>query len=205
MTAGCDNDRRPAGLKVNRRDADIRAVIGRQRMQRASADRAALAYSVLPLDFAQAVHDCLSVPEHHRLRDALVRVSDASTDQRHDALRHLLAAVRKGIVFPFPAAHQEDRCPFHSVAQLPDEIVVVFLEQLAVRQPMEAAVTLCHLPSRVQHQLWDALAPETRAVIVPLLEDVHGLSAASTREYARDVRIRLSQLDRSLAHRRGSQ
>lgn len=67
---------------------------------------------------------------------------------------------------------------------------------------MEAAVTLCHLPARVQQQLWSALTIETRALIVPLLEDVHALSAANTREYARDVRIRLSQLDRSLRNRR---
>ncbi len=52
-------------------------------------------------------------------------------------------------------------------------------------------VTLCHHREDVRQELWDQLAPETRAFVLPRLDQVHLTSAVSTREYARDMNARL--------------
>jgi hypothetical protein len=74
-------------------------------------DRAALAYSLLPVRYADEVSHHLSSAERQRLRDALTRVRDAGDYDRVEAIRALSAAVRRGVVFPRPPGHDEHDCP----------------------------------------------------------------------------------------------
>ncbi len=164
-------------------------------------DRAALAYSLLPVHFADAVNDHLTVSERRKLREATARVKDACDSARVEAVRALVASVRRGIVFPRPVAHDDNDCPFHPVSDHPRGRVVELLERIARRDALEVVVVLCHLPDRVRMELWDSLAPETRAFLVPRLDQVHLMSTASTREYARDINARLLRAGRPTARR----
>ena len=174
-----------------------------QRQTDSGVDRAALAYSLLPVRFADAVNDHLTISERQRLREGLARVRDAGDQKRVDAIRALVTAVRRGIVFPRPAAHDDNDCPFNSVAEHPETRIVEVLERVARRDALEVVVTLCHLRDTVRQELWVGLAPETRAFIVPRLEEVHMVSPIRTREYARDMNERLSRFARhSVSSRR---
>ena len=157
-------------------------------------ERAALAYSTLPAEFAGAVHDCLPIQDRRKLREGLAQVREATEDERLEALRALVVAVRHGVVFPRPAAHEEANCPFHRVALYAQDDVIEMLERICRREPMEVAVTLCHLSRELQKEIWQQLTPEMRGIIVPLLETVYDVGRGKTREFARDVNIRLSRL-----------
>ena len=61
----------------------------------------------------------------------------------------------------------------------------------ARRDGLEVVVTLCHLRENARQEIWDQLAPETRAFLLPRLDQVHLTSTATTREYARDINARL--------------
>ena len=135
-----------------------------------------------------------------RLRPSGWLAMEVGHDQA-DAVRALPAAVRKGVVFPRPAAHDHRDCPFMPVGRHPRPIVAEMLERVARRDPLEVVVTLCHLEEIARRELWDALATETRALLLPRLDEVHLMSGARTREYARDMNERLS---RSGARRRNS-
>lgn len=167
-----------------------------QRTLESGVERAALAYSLLPVRFADAVNDHLSIAERQRLREGLVRVRDASEYSRVEAIRALVTAVRRGVVFPRPAAHDDKDCPFHPLATHPTTRVVEVLERVARRDPLEVVVTLCHLPDHFRAELWEELAPETRAFLFPRLEEVHLMSPARTREYARDMNQRMTRAAR---------
>ena len=169
-----------------------------QRLSESGADRAALAFSLLPVRFADAVNDHLSIAERQRLRDGLARVRDASDYSRLEAVRALVSAVQRGVVFPRPAAHDDNDCPFRPIGSQPRARVIEVLERVARRDALEVVVTLCHLPEEVRQDLWEGLAPETRAFLLPRLEEVHLMSGVRTREYARDMMERLS---RSARHR----
>lgn len=158
--------------------------------RQSGVDRAALAFNLLPVGFADAVNDRLTVTERLRLRDATARMRDATDQARVEAIRALVASVRRGVVFPRPAAHDDRDCPFHPVADQPRARVVDVLERIARRDGLEVVVTLCHLREDVRQEIWDQLAPETRAFLLPRLDQVHLMSAASTREYARDINAR---------------
>ena len=108
-------------------------------------------------------------------------------------VRDAVAAVRKGVVFPRPAAHDDKDCPFHPVAEHPRQRVVDVLERVARRDALEVVVTLCHLPEAARQELWDGLSPDTRALLLPRLEEVHLMSSTRTREYARDMLARLTR------------
>ena len=164
-----------------------------QKLPDSGIDRAALAYSLLPVRYADAVNDHLSIAERQRLRDGIARVREASDQTRVDAIRALVAAVRKGVVFPRPAAHDDKDCPFHPVAEHPRQRVVDVLERVARRDALEVVVTLCHLPEAARQELWDGLSPDTRALLLPRLEEVHLMSSTRTREYARDMLARLTR------------
>ena len=167
-------------------------------------DRAALAYSLLPVRFADAVNDHLSVAERQRLREGLARVREASDTSRVEAIRALVTAVRRGVVFPRPAAHDEKDCPFNPIAEHPRARVIDVLERVARRDALEVVVTLCHLPEDARQELWDGLDPETRVYLLPRLEEVHLMSSARTREYARDMNNRLTRSARQGVTRRRS-
>ncbi len=168
--------------------------MGRGRESRESAvDRAALAYSLLPLRFADAINDHLTAGERQVLREATARVRDASDQARMDAIRALVTSVRRGVVFPRPAAHDDDHCPFQPVGRHPRARVVEVLERVARRDGLEVVVTLCHLKEEIRRELWDGLAPETRAFLLPRLDQVHLTSPATSREYARDMNARLQR------------
>jgi hypothetical protein len=140
------------------------------------------------------VHDCLPVQDRRKLREGLSQVREATEDERLEALRALVVAVRHGVVFPRPAAHEEANCPFHRVALYPPTEIIEMLERICTREPMEVAVTLCHLSRDMQRDIWQQLTAEMRGIILPLLEEVYDIGRAKTREYARDVNIRLSRL-----------
>jgi hypothetical protein len=156
-------------------------------------ERAALAYSLFPLRFADAVNEHLSITERQRLREGLARIRTASDTSRVEAVRALSAAVRKGVVFPRPAAHDHRDCPFRPVGQRPRPLVAELLERVARRDPIEVVVTLCHLDETSRQELWTLLAPQTRTLLLPRLDEVHLMSGARTREYARDMNERLKR------------
>jgi hypothetical protein len=156
-------------------------------------ERAALAYSLLPVRFADAVNEHLSITERQRLREGLARVREASDYARAEAIRALTAAVRKGVVFPRPAAHDHRDCPFHPIGAQPRNHVVEVLERVARRDPLEVVVTLCHLDEEVRQSIWEHFRPDTRALLLPRLDEVHLLSVARTREYARSMNDRLQR------------
>lgn len=165
-------------------------------------DRAALAYSLLPVRFADAVNDHLSITERQRLREGLARVRDASDHTRLEAIKALVSAVQRGVVFPRPAAHDDNDCPFHPVGDHPRARVIEVLERVARRDALEVVVTLCHLGDDVRQGLWEGLAPETRAFLLPRLEEVHLMSTVRTREYARDMNERLTRSARHIVSSR---
>jgi hypothetical protein len=156
-------------------------------------ERAALAYSLLPLRFADAVNDHLTMAERQALRDATARLRDAGDQARMEAVRALVASVRRGVVFPRPAAHDDDDCPFAPIGDHPRARVIDVLERVARRDGLEVVVTLCHLREDVRRELWDGLTPETRAFLLPRLDQVHLTSASTSREYARDMNSRLGR------------
>lgn len=170
-----------------------------QQLPDSGIDRAALAYSLLPVRYADAVNDHLSIAERQRLRDGIARVREASDHARVEAIRALVAAVRKGVVFPRPAAHDDNDCPFHPVTEQPPARVVEVLERVARRDALEVVVTLCHLPEDARQELWEGLSPETRAMLLPRLEEVHLMSTTRTREYARDMNSRMARAARQSA------
>lgn len=163
------------------------------RSKESGIERAALAYSLLPLRYADAVNDHLTVGERQRLRDGLAQVREASDQSRVEAIRALVAAVRRGVVFPRPAAHDEKDCPFSPVGLHPQARVIEVLERVARRDALEVVVTLCHLGEEIRQDLWDGLAAETRGILLPRLDEVHLMSPTRTREYARDMNERLSR------------
>ncbi len=83
--------------------------------------------------------------------------------------------------------------------------MVDVLERVARRDALEVVVTLCHLPETVRQDLWNGLYTDTRALLTPRLEEVHLMSPARTREYARDMNARLTRSARQgVTHRRTS-
>jgi hypothetical protein len=157
----------------------------------------------LPVRFADAVNDHLSIAERQRLREGLARVREASDHSRVEAIRALVTAVRRGVVFPRPAAHDDKDCPFHPVGEHPRARVIEVLERVARRDALEVVVTLCHLSEEVRQDLWGGLDTETRVLLLPRLEEVHLMSASRTREYARDMNSRLARSARQgVTHRR---
>jgi hypothetical protein len=173
-----------------------------QRLSDSGVERAALAYSLLPVRFADEVNSHLSITERQRLREGLAQVRDASDKTRLEAIRALVSAVQRGVVFPRPAAHDDNDCPFHPVGSHPRQRVVEVLERVARRDALEVVVTLCHLTDDVRQELWEGLAAETRAFLLPRLEEVHLMSIVRTREYARDMNERLTRSARHNAANR---
>jgi hypothetical protein len=96
-------------------------------------------------------------------------------------------------VFPRPAAHDHRDCPFHPIGAQPRNHVVEVLERVARRDPLEVVVTLCHLDEEVRQSIWEHFRPDTRALLLPRLDEVHLLSVARTREYARSMNDRLQR------------
>ena len=159
-------------------------------------ERAALAYSLLPVRYADEVNLHLSITERQRLREGLSRVREAGDYARVEAIRALGAAVRRGVVFPRPPGHDEHDCPFQPLESLARAKVVNVLERLARRDALEVVVTLCHLSDRVRHELWNGLSVDTRVFLTPRLAEVPLVRPGRTREYARDVNARLARFPR---------
>jgi len=156
-------------------------------------ERAALAFSILPASCADVVNRRLTIGERARLREGMSRVRDASDRDRVAAIRALAISVARGMEWPRPASHNEADCPFNVVASQPRARVVDVLERMAAREPLEAAVALCHLPAAPRESFWRGLSPEAHAAIVYVLDDVHNVSTVATRAYARDITARLSR------------
>jgi hypothetical protein len=161
------------------------------------ADRAALAYSVLTSRCADEMSRRLSMAERARLREGLSRVKLASDDDRMAAIQALVQAVRKGVTFPSPRAHDASSCPFTVVESHPRGRVIEVLERAAAREPVIAAVTLCHLSRPIRDELWSSLTPEAKSAIFGELDAVPDISNARTRIYARDIMSRLGRAIRT--------
>jgi hypothetical protein len=159
-------------------------------------ERAALAYSLLPVRYADAVNVHLSSAERQRLRDGLARVREAGDYDRIEAVRALGVAVRRGLVFPRPPGHDEHDCPFEPLETQPRSRLADVLERLARHDALEVVVTLCHLRDDVRRELWESFDPETRAFLTPRLAEVPLVRSNRTREYARDVKARLARAPR---------
>jgi hypothetical protein len=158
---------------------------------KAGADMAALAFSLLSAECAELVNRRLTVAERAQLRDAMARNTSASDAERRAAVRALAAAVRNGFEWPTPTNHDDSDCPFSNIAQHPRYRVVEVLDRVALREPLEVIVTLCHLSADVRHELFERLSPQTREMIMPRLNEVHLVSTHQTREFARDIDSRL--------------
>src|SRR4051794_35418502 len=156
-------------------------------------DLAALAFSLLPLGAAELVNRRLSIAERHRLREGLSRVHNATDEQRGAAVRALASAVRNGMEWPRPSAHDDADCPFNVVGQHPRFRVVDILQRVAAREPLEVVTTLCHLNPSIREELWERLPTGTKALILPRLNEVHLVSTTKTKEYARDINARLAR------------
>src|SRR5215472_10922871 len=94
----------------------------------------------------------LSAGERTRLREGLSRVRSADDGERTAAITALIAEVRKGVQWPKPSAHDENTCPFRVVESHPRQRVIDVLERVAMREAIEAAVTLCHLPRTLRKE-----------------------------------------------------
>jgi len=157
------------------------------------ADQAALAFSKLSTNTAEIVNRRLSIGERKLLREGLARTRGATDAQRDAAFRALGRAVLKGLEWPVPSAHDEADCPFTPIGLQPRFLVVDVLERIAHRDPIQAVVTLCHLGPDVRDEIWGRLTPQARAIIKPRVHEVHIVSTAKTKDYARDVNARLSR------------
>jgi hypothetical protein len=166
---------------------------GEQSLPRSGVERAALAFSVLSSATADVVNRHLTIGERMLLREGLARTRDATDRQRYDAARALARDIRGGITWPRPSIHDDADCPFRIVLSHSFERAVDVLQRIAERDPLEVAVTLCHLPANERNDLWDAMSPEAHAAIVVALNEVHGVSTTLTRTYARDIAARLSR------------
>jgi hypothetical protein len=78
------------------------------------------------------------------------------------------------------------------------------LERVARRDALEVVVTLCHLGDDVRQDIWERFRPDTRGLLLPRLDEVHLLSAARTREYARSINDRLQRSARRASGRGGA-
>jgi hypothetical protein len=167
----------------------------------AGVRRAALAFSVLPTPHADELAHLLSMRERVRLREGLTQVRDASDDERIAALHALVRAVRAGVDWPMLAAHNAADCPFHCVDGHPLDRVAAVFAQLAERQPMTAAVALCHLPSDTRDELWGQIAGAPRALVLQQLPEVPLVGTVRTRILAREVAARLARAAKIAATR----
>jgi hypothetical protein len=165
-----------------------------------SAERAALAFSLIRAEDATAVSDRLSIAERMRLREGLSQVRNAPTEARVAALQRLIAAVRAGTVFPPPMGHDEGTCPFHRMERFPNDLLVMVLQRFASSDPLLTAVALCHFSLDVRDLMWSAFPARTRATLQRSLGQVPNVTHARTRRYAIELDSALRR-----AARRGAQ
>ena len=129
----------------------------------------------------------LTAVERVRLREGLSRVHNAPHELRVAAIDALVAATRRGVVFPSPAEHDEATCPFHKIERYPVDRLGAAIERVAAHQPLQAAVALCHVSATVRETVWKRLSDDARAPVLGQLEAVPGVSTVQTREMARDL------------------
>ncbi len=148
-------------------------------------ERAALAYSLLPVRYADAVNLHFSIAERQRLREGLARVRDASDYARIEAIRALGMAVRRGVVFPRPPGTTRTTARSIRWRTTPDQVIDL-LERLARRDAFEVVVTLCHLPRTCATSFGTAslghqgVLPPARLAEVPLVRPARTASTPAT-------------------------
>ncbi|MGQ0823806.1 MAG: hypothetical protein ACT4OX_02045 [Actinomycetota bacterium] len=162
----------------------------------ALSDRAALAFSAIPVTGAVRVSERLSISERVRLRECLGRNRDATGDERREALVALVAAVRAGVAFPAPLAHDEDHCPFRDLEGHPPGALAAAMTRFVSSQPLLASVALCHFSADVRDAVWGSLGAEHRAAIRPSLAHVPQTSHSRTRRFAQDLDTELRRVER---------
>ena len=158
-----------------------------------SVERAALAFSLLPTKCAEVVNRRLTIGERMRLREGLAQVRSATDYQRMEAFRALAKAVKGGMEWPRPSIHDEATCPFNVVGSHQRARVIEVFERVAVREPLEVAVALCHTNEQLRTELWTRMSPEARAAVSAILQEVHLVSNVRTRAFARDITARLTR------------
>jgi hypothetical protein len=159
-------------------------------------DRAALAFSILSRPCADVVNKRLSISERIRLREGLTRNRDAPDELRVAAFKTLAHEVRRGLTWPRPSMHDESDCPFMVLTAHPRTRVIDVITRVAGREPLEAAVAMCHLPDAFRADVWAGIATDTQEKIIKHLDEVHGVSNVRSRSYARDLTIRINQATR---------
>ncbi len=158
-----------------------------------NVERAALAFSLLPTKCAEVVNRRLTIGEGMRLREGLAAVRSATDYQRMEAFRSLAKAVKGGMEWPRPSIHDEATCPFSVVGNHQRARVIDVFERVALREPVEVAVALCHINEQLRTELWTRMSPEARAAVSAILEQVHLVSNVRTRSFARDITARLTR------------
>ena len=162
------------------------------------SERAALAYSMLSTRCADEVARRL---ERDRALEAPRRVvtHPVSNVTRSDSPPSTSSPARCARVCSFPCRAHTTRpsCPFRIVESHPRRHVIDVLERVAVREPLQAAVTLCHLSRAMRDELWAQLGVDARSAVISELDAVPGISSARTRIYARDITARLGRAIRN--------
>ncbi len=165
---------------------------------RTRPERAALAFSALTATDAERIAKSLSYVERSNLRETLTEVRDASDDERQDALRALVEAVKAPIAFPHPAPHDETVCVFRAIEQFFPKHVAAQLGRLAGSDRVIVAVALCHFTPEYRDEVWEALPTATRATTLGLLATVPTITEIRTRRYARELGERVGLGSRAI-------
>jgi hypothetical protein len=156
------------------------------------ADRAALAFSALPRRTADEILQRLAPVERARLQAAIERLEMAPQKERVAALNFLADNLADEIEWPALCTHDDNRCPFRSLATHDVDRVSEALERIALREPLAAAAPLCHLPSDLRYLIWNALSGDARAAVLRVLPEAHTVTRFATERIARDLEFRLA-------------
>jgi hypothetical protein len=167
-------------------------------------ERAALAFTILSTEQADLLAARLTLKERHRLRDGIVRVKDASQLHRTDAVFALVAAAERGMEWPEPANHDGKGCPFKPLHDVPSDVLAAVLERRVIRNPLEVAVTLCHLKPAERDGAWALLSADAQGAVLSELRAVPTINGPKTRLFAREVLSYLSHAARRERYRPGA-
>jgi flagellar motor switch protein FliG len=156
------------------------------------AERAALAFSALPRRTAEEILQRLAPVERARLEAAIERLDNASHKERVAALNFLADNIVDDIEWPTLCTHDDNRCPFRSLATHQVDDVAEAFERIALREPLAAAAPLCHVPPDLRSLIWERLSGEARAAVLRVLPEANTVTRFATERIARDLEFRLA-------------
>jgi hypothetical protein len=155
--------------------------------------RAALALSAVPSQQAVAIARKLRAGDRIRLRMGQEFVRDASIDDRRRALAMLVHDTKRGPKWCTPPSHDPKDCPFRRAELLPRMFVARVLDDIAARQPLHAAVALCHLDAKARDEIWSRMSSDARGDVVVHLPEVPRVSVGRTHCFARELNDKLDR------------